>query len=990
MTPFWIVNFLEKGSVEPFFETYWKAWLQNNQDASDSDRFFYITDATDPSLTKERLQEIASQELSRDANGKQKLIPAFKKNNGNEINVIFLGDITQKNTIERLHTWAAYLMQQKMPGIGSPWYSISRVTIYAILIRPDSTTVIDSTLTKEVKGFLNELASLEQMDVNHRPFEHILFLQSPEGNDKRSAAEESMCLASYHIARTNGKCFEQSSDFRYHDANATAVFYEADVQKELDAYSLSQLMLNDFVANEGPEFLNIKEAEKFVDDCSDFTDSLTPKSISRSLVSGCKSPDAVRIKRPCHPLNIFRIGKVWREYYGQYIVDMKRQLVNKMRRNLLTFQEDYKKELALHQADFIKQSTNALQEYVFQMFCDTGSHDRFRHIGLPQSLKVLEIFERRIRDNFGDDSGKAKSFIIPDDLLQAAEKADTNHWDSGHVLDVLTDRLQSLPVYNIARLLRILVLGTMAGGLLSFLHPLGWLAIPLVLIIDLLVFNAKVKRIEALKNQFVGIKLVEMRNLMDKHLNLLIEKTKNEMAQYINWLRENKLMWLQSSLSTLSAPSFQFRVSEVFQPLVSSSSTESEKPQLLIPARSFKAETYTESASHSGSFGNNPLTNNVPTAHIQSNTGGTCSIYDLMTGRKDTVQYLVQQLMHQHLAVAGGAEEDVDFSVHQSSTQSLLLLLDVSGSMSGQAIDELKQYVNELTAKGEVEWIAFSDDVCYTSRESSADKLHTVGGTNYIPAISRAAEWIRSGAYYDSIIIISDGMPFESIDDIIKAAQALNQPLNTISIGQAAENVLVDIAIQTGGEEVTIDTFNDLSEKWENDILPRMAAIDSGEYSFGNLLKKGLIVHAAKALHDFAIKQLAISNISLPELIYKYGNDKGLKEWLERSQQRNTLDQGATLHSENCNCSTAPNNDKDHLEQKLHSIGISQLTLSEEEPDMIASLLTEQPLDKIGDLQWAQALDAKDQSLNRPSIINQTLQQLQLKPINVYNNTITI
>ena len=233
-------------------------------------------------------------------------------------------------------------------------------------------------------------------------------------------------------------------------------------------------------------------------------------------------------------------------------------------------------------------------------------------------------------------------------------------------------------------------------------------------------------------------------------------------------------------------------------------------------------------------------------------------------------------------------------------------------------------------------------------------------------------------------------MPFESIDDIIKAAQALNQPLNTISIGQAAENVLVDIAIQTGGEEVTIDTFNDLSEKWENDILPRMAAIDSGEYSFGNLLKKGLIVHAAKALHDFAIKQLAISNISLPELIYKYGNDKGLKEWLERSQQRNTLDQGATLHSENCNCSTAPNNDKDHLEQKLHSIGISQLTLSEEEPDMIASLLTEQPLDKIGDLQWAQALDAKDQSLNSPSIINQTLQQLQLKPINVYNNTITI
>ena len=990
MTPFWIVNFMEKGSVEPFFETYWKAWLQNKQAVGEKNKFFHITDATDPSMTKEKLLDIASQRLSRDVDGEPKLIPAFTKPKDNEINVIFVGDITNKNTIERFHTWAAFLMKQKMPGIGSPWYSISRVTIYGILIRPDSATVSNQALTAETKGFLNELASLEQMDVNHRPFEHILFIQSPEGKEKRRAAEESMCLAAYHIARTDGKCFETNSSYNLHDVGVTGVFYEADVQKEIDAYHLSQVMLCDFIANEGPEFLDIKEAEKFVDDNGEFIDSLAPKGISRRLTSECKSPDVVRIKRPYHPLNILKMVKVWREYYGRYLVEMKRNLVNKMRRNLIMYQEDYKQQLYQHQAELIKQSTDTLQELVFQMFCDTGSSDRFKHISLPQSLKVLVLFENRISNGFGDDSGKAKAFAIPDDLLRAAEKANQNHWTSGHVLDVLTSKLQRLPLYNLARLLRVLILGAMVGGTLSMLHPLCWLIGLLPLTIDILVFCSKVKRIESLKDQYVGIKLIEMRKLMDKQVDLMIEKTKSEMTQFFKWLRENKLYWLQNNLSTISAPSFQFSVSEVFQPLVCNSSTQNDKPKVLIPASTIQPDSLADPTGNAGSFGNHPLTKNVPTAHILNRDGGTCSIYDLVKSRKDTVQFLIQQLMREHLTVTDGAEEQVDFQKHKSSSQTILLLLDISGSMSGQPLEELKKYVNELSSKNEVEWIAFSDDVCFTSRETSADSLHTVGGTNYIPAIQKAAEWIRNGAFYDSVIIISDGCPFETTEAIVNAAHSLNQPLNTISIGNDAETVLIDIALQTGGEEVTIDSFNDLADKWNNDILPRIAVFSDGEYSYGNLLKKCQIVHAAKALHSFALKQLAIGNLSLPQLIIDYADKEGMKEWLERTRQRNTIDQGATQHSETSNCSTAPSKKDTQLKQSLQSFGIEHLVLSNDEPDMIASLLTEQPLDRIGDLQWAQSLSADDQSVNDPKMLKDAMLENHLNAINVYNNNLNL
>lgn len=987
MTPFWIVNFLEKGSIEPFFETYWKAYLQNNREANEGDKFFYITDATDTLLTKEKLQETASQRLSRDTSNEPKLIPAFKSNNDNEINVIFIGDITSEKTIKDFHNWAAYLMSQRMRGSEAAWYSISKVTFYGILMRPDSSTVDDNVVTKEIKGFLNELQTMEQMNVNYRPFQHILFLQSSENKEKHTAAEEALCIAAYHIARTNGACFEQNSNYCFHDINATGVFYEADVQKELDAFNLSQVIISDFTANAGPEFLDIKEAEKFVNDNGDFINRVTPKGISEYITSDCNCPDEVRIKRPVHPLNLLRIGKVWHEYYGKYIKGMKRELVNKIRRNLMSFEDNYRKQLSQHQIEFITENTNALQELVFQMFCDTGNRERFRHISLPQSLKVLELFEDKIRNNFSDNTGKADAFIIPEDLLKAAQKAQMNNWTSNHVLDVLTDKLQTLPLYNFARLIRVLLCGTLFGGLLNSLcGPLSWIAIPIILAIDLIVFSFRVKRIEALKDQYTGMKLIEMRTLMDNQVNLMIEKTKDEMSQYIIYLREKKLEWLQKSLSVISAPSFQFKVSDVFQPLVNVSSTKTSETKLLIPSKKTRANSIADLSGQSGSFGKYPLTSNISCAQIIDQNGQPCSISDITNNKKNTVQFLIQELMREHERVVDGTEETINFKTHDIKNRSMLLLLDVSGSMAGQPLEELRKYVMLLTSRGSIEWIAFSDNVCLTSRSNNADDLKAVNGTNYIPAINKALEWIKEGANYDDIILISDGYPFESANDIINASKHLNQPLNTVAIGDTAETILVDIALQTGGEEITIDSFENLSEKWDNEIMPRITAIDDGDYSFGDLLKRCQIVPAARALRAFALKQLDSSNITIPKLIGQYGDNNGLKEWISVTSQRNTLNIGSAKHQESVLFATAYTAGTDDMKRKLESIGATRIDVSKDEPDMIVSMLTEQPLDKIGDLQWAPTFSHDDKSANDTEMLRKMAEEHRIKAVNIYNN----
>ncbi|MBO7571232.1 MAG: VWA domain-containing protein [Bacteroidales bacterium] len=982
MTPFWIINFLEKDSCESFFNSYWNAILQKKSNGNLPLKFFYITQGWVKDMNKEKIEEIARMRLAMDTEeGEDRLIPAFTKRDSNEINVIFIGDITQEKTIERFHIWAAYLRRQL---IQKRWSTISRVSMYAILLRPETIVANDGVLTYKVKAFLNELNTLESMDINHRPFDRVLFIQAPIKAENRAAAEDSANLAAYHIARTDGKCFNGYHDKLYYDTNSTAVFFETDVQKGIDAYNLSVIMLHDMVSSEDKAFYNVKEAESFVDDNQDYVNTMIPLNMSKFIVSECpRVPDFNLSKPLCHPLNIFKMRTVWKEYYNSYIVGMKSNLVNTMQRDMATFEKDFCNALYERQHKFITEQTYWLQNLVFQMFCDIASHGRFKHIGLKQCLKVLELFKSRIKDAFNSEDKMKPAFDLPVQLESAIIIAKQNNMTPNKVLDELTSRLERLPVYNMSRFLRSALLGLLVGVPLAiFLSPIALVALPLAILIDMLVYNSKVKRIESLKNQYVGMKLQEIRERLNEELQKCIDKTKDEMRRYMKWLRDKKIVWLQDNLSVLAPPSNQFNVSKVFQPLLNASPNKSNK---LIQTKDIDLNISDRSLMESGSFGQNPIVKNVPNARlISEEDGSSIGIFDLVND-KMTVQKLVQELMHSDEDVKDGVEQDVEFQKHEgfSDSRNMLLLLDVSGSMYGD-MDSLRDYVKNLEDLGNIEWIAFDDKVVATSRDSKIEELTSGGGTCYIPAIREAVKWVESEDY-DYIVLLSDGGPFEPVNRIVEEAKALDQPLNTIAVGTgAAVNVLIDIAMETGGEEISVSSFEEINhaEKWTSEILPRLALLNNGNYLFGELMKHTQVGACAKALQKYALKRLDANSLTIPILLDQYICKDGFIEWIDYTSQRNTL--VTTAEPQRDKLYFATMSDDRRSEEKMESRILEicngynkemSMCLSENEPELIVSLMSIRPLLNIGDLQWASTLKKDDESINDKDTMKSLLQE---------------
>lgn len=961
MTPFWIVNFLEGDSCESFFQSYWDALKANTIGAPEPLKFFHITDGRSETLTREKLNEIAFQSLSMNTAEADKLIPAFTNNQGNSINVIFIGDVTQDKTMERFHTWAAFLQQQRMADVNRPWFSISSVKMYGILLRPESLTVDDKALTKRMKGFLNELNSLERMPMNYRPFDQVLFLQSSMKPEGRAAAEQAVNIAAYHIARTNGQCFKDY-DILYYDANATAVFFETDAQKEIDACNLGAVLLKDMTGNQEEHFLNVNEARAFVDDNQRFVDTFKPANMKRFLISECPRIPGLEITKFSCKLNVLNVIPIWRDYNTKHI----EKVVNNVTQELSSFEKDFIRCLNLRQHKFIFDSSHGLQDLVFQMFCDKGN-PRFKHIGLQQAMKVLEHFKIKIKDAFKNLEKAPEAFVLPGDLDKLMKKSKR--------LDISSDMLQNelrKEIDALSKLKKEILISSLSTGVVisAALYPLsiwGLAMLPVAALIGAIAFLIRVKRIERLKDLFVGAKLLEIRARLDELATKLQEKTVEEMSQYMQWLHEKKLARLQNEMSVIVPPGFHFQESKAFQPLLA------------------------------GSFGHAPLVVNVPTIQIPvEEDNSTVDIYDLAKGYKKAVQGLVKELMYSDETISDTEVEGVQFQAHETvaTGQKMLLLLDVSGSMEGD-ITKLRQYVHKLEAVAEIEWIAFADEVVTTSRSASIDSIGAYGGTNYIPAIRRAVDWMQTSTY-DVVLLLSDGIPFEELDDIVSAAHELKMPLNTVAVGASpdTEEMLVNIALRTGGKEVTVDSYEQICmpDVWNNEILPNIELVNKGEYSFGQLMKYMQLKACASALRKFALNRIGDYSLTIPALINGYMNPNGFNEWLDASAQRNTLSPRAEQMREAACFSAVEGQEMIRMTGQLQTLcnqhnTIMHMDASAGEPDTVVSLMSLRPLLHISDLQWSATMKHDDATINdRDGVVNLLLKQGEL--VNIYDEPI--
>lgn len=984
MTPFWIVNFTKKDSCESFFETYWRAYRQNNPEAGEEDRFFYLTDATQGGLGEKDLVTTATR-LTVDFGSEKKLIPCFT-NKMQDLNVFFLGDVTDPITINHLHWWAAALRKGLLE---KRWGSLTDIRFYALLWRPESATASPG-VSAESKGFLNELATLEHLDINHRPFERVLFFQSSDAAEQKPLAMERMYLSTLFLARECRNVFVGTETRLFVDASATGLFCESQIQREHEAYKLGQILMTDLATSTDAAFFDRREAAEYVGKNGDYMRSLSPRAIAAAVKAGiAQNVDASQfdLPRPCHPLS-FKVGRVWREYFGQYIVGMKKNLINSLRRELVRYEDDYRQKLYDNQYDYVKDRCQVLLNLVFAMFTTPVEDSKFQHVSLPQSKEVLARFREEIEKASREGLQAGDAFVYDESLQRAADRAAKNGWTAKHVLEVLSGRLRTLPVYGFARLARIVMLLLILGvGLFHLLTRAGvdgsdatWIGVgvaAVVWLIDIFVYTNKVRRIEALKQMYIATMLDELKKRLEVEIVNCEKKTYEEMLQYADWMRSERIERLQQSLSVLAPPAFNFRGSTVFQPLAGSVTDGEESARLIIPASKVSTEAMRSVAAGSGTFGKHPLIVGAPFNQMNAN-GEHIPLAEMVDAHKDSVQRLVKKLMGEPRRVEASTVREADFQRHEhhkSLHETMLLLLDVSGSMSGQSLDDLKHYVNSLSSQHEVDWIAFAGEVVTTSFENDdVTRLDANGGTSYLCAIEKAVEMMQNHLF-DDIVLISDGEPFETLEELTQAATRLGQPLNTISIGEGGEQLLIDLAHATGGIEITVESLQQVKDKWNSEIRGSLVTYEGKEYTFGQLMKIVHIEGCAQALHAFALKQISSADLDIATALRDYGNAKGLEEWEEVSAQHNTHSQTTTAGNAMLYLSLSDLSDaaSQYVEKRSASgVAVRLATTngmgrgpqaSTDEPDMVATLASLRPMAHIGDLLWAD-FTTNDRSLS--------------------------
>ena len=543
-----------------------------------------------------------------------------------------------------------------------------------------------------------------------------------------------------------------------------------------------------------------------------------------------------------------------------------------------------------------------LQKQVFRIFVDGSASE---YVSLAQAEEILSRYKREIED-VATITGEVKitPFAIPSELKNAARQAHAENRNPHDALAVLEDRISHHPVAVFSLLVRALVLGFILGLISWTLLPalVGQTTAMIVtailgilpLGISLLQFRAMRIRIEALKQQYVGIMLLHCQEELRSDIIQCLKATYQELIQYCDWLKTNKLAFLKRHLSVLSPSEFSFIESTVLQPLVNVGHLNANEENLvLIPP---VAPDAFDDIQLSGSFGYEPLLdiNASSPLHKVVIEGVNNDLKTVVKNNKH-LSKLVKQLMDARTRVKQSIEREATF-LSRDIQGKTLLLLDVSGSMSGQPIEDLKKAVHSLEESYQVKWIAFDDKIIASSfNNDNVDNLKSGGGTNFIPPLSLAVKMVKEDIY-DDIILISDGCPCEETKDILEVAYDLQQPLNTISIGHDGASVMKELSDKTGGTQIVVNEVREIIH-WEGKMQAIVQLGENGEFSFGELIAKCHIPGCARALHNFISSIILSDSSSLPSLITRYPG-KGLIEWAQFTRHGATLSQTADVLDE--------------------------------------------------------------------------------------------
>lgn len=1035
MDPLWIIDLSSKPELtKDFFSKYWQAYLLNSE--TQEDPWFFISSSEDLGLIEDNLDQQWTEELifekinqiiknfakilTVNIDGKEKIIKFNFEDNISTLNILVIGDIHNKYTQLFSNIIIAELRKKRCTS--DSWTEIPNVYFIGLYYR-NTKVGFSNGLTDKEKVFLHQLHNLQN---EIALFDNILFFQSEDKEYENTIKQ--MALTALHIGNGgNDVLFTYQIDGQkqpFLNAGISGIFYEKEVQNERDAFLLGYSLIDSFINNETPIFVDNKSAQNYTDEIPVFKkDLFSTHHIIDSLTINTNSPFFKEIeKEPTVSPSSWSLKRVWNEYYQEYVINLKKNLINNLRYEFLSVENIYKETVSNNHFDWFREKSSEIEKGVFDIF---KSDNPDQHCSIKQAIIVAENCKKKIQDKQTDfDKFKKQEtlftpFPLSDRYQKAYEMAlkENKGISEKEILDKLENKLKFHPVFLLSVFIRAVLIGILlifvGIPLIKFVSPqlinleflannlylLGFVLAIIPIIIYLWKFRSYTQQIKSLRDQYIAYSLVRLNERLTKFVFKTIDKTYADLVDFIEkWLIDKKLIkGLQKQLGVINPPEFSFQEFKNFQPLLKDRLNQTKQNNFLFnPELSENKEM--KNSLFSGSFNGKDLlcSNNDCIVKLKNNNKNLSSLDD------SNKMELIRGLMSEKAEIFASIVEEVQWSkIKLSSGSSKVLLLDVSGSMSGEPLTQLKKVVKEYKERyGDLlRWVAFAtearldkdvnDEIDKASKECG-------GGTSYSPAFQLITDNLRD---FDRLIMISDGDTCD-IDQAIEIAKKIGNPVDVIYIGKGSKDHLQRLASETGGEFTAVDKIEDIEEEIKKGLDFIFAMGIDGEREFWQLLKLGNVEACARALRTFSKNKIENSDYSLEKIIETKGNDDGILEMIKMGYPTCSLSPGIIeppdlhIHFKSSDFTNGISQNS-LVENKLKSIkNIDYSSKYNSPPDLLASYLCLNPLKNgLKDLNWAYKSEADLQFKNSEEdpfckiILSYFGKDAQLK--NLYDNSIT-
>ena len=1002
MNALWIIDLSESENVvKAFFDSYWTAYLENIKDpqypAAKREPWFYISTAEQLGLSivdddsPEKIGgkiyaavRMADNLINPDTGLiKYPFIPSV-----NRITVVVLGDIEAQNT-RRFFLPLVTSLKRDTQQPARHWNPTPNVYFYGMLFRREEVTN-GTHLKEEEKAFLNQIHNMQNV---WHSFDHVLFFEKPQ--EKKKEALNNMALASLHLSfddTTAPRVLQPYSTWQpiptFLNVGASGIFFEREVQNDREAFLMGHMLLEPFVNSTDKEFYNIESAKERAQNIPTFKNNeLDEMKLYRRLSVKMPSLDTSQfdIPMPIKPGSI-NVKRVWELYFDSkdgYIANLKAKLVNKVKLELSIYEHDYLEKLSENQLEWIKEQSAAVEDGIFGVFDDQMPDD---HCSLHQAIEVAKqaeilaskkaIGEAKNISILGEDGLTVRPLPIPEQYEKAFETAELGKQSvtEQEVLTELDKKLRRHPVFMLSMFSRALLLSIILGVFFIFSQPIvAAILFAIPIITYFLVYRRYMNILKSLQERYVGICLYKLNEKLLMQYKKAIHKSRNEIKDYCEWNYKERLAMLRNNLGVFVPKEFHFKPFEDFQPLLTDNLTIETKDKVKKVGRDAAAMT-------SGGFDGIPLLSAVPNFNVKAevlNSPQPKSVMDLTNAEK---MLLIRKLMKETAFVPQQMEENLDpAKMILKTAGSAVLMLDVSGSMSGKPHEDLKAAVKTLKDefKDQIRWVAFADRAILdedTDHDLDKAEMFCGGGTAYVPAFELLKKANEEGKInLGKLIIISDGCPFDT-EEAKRKILELGCVVDVIYIGGGNENYLRELAESTGG---TLQQVQDVRNAQietvvEEGIKTGFKLADEGKFPFGDLLRKSAIKPCMIALLKYSKEIMITSDLCIETMIAKYGNNAGLNNWLVNHAKICSMNSGAIQQNMDIHIKSS-GIDQDIMCNKLQvatprftnqykaryelvvplaDIGTERAN-HPDSPDILVTQLHIQPLNGIQDLGWS-------------------------------------